>query len=48
MFSEGMKMSKGLKNVLSIEETNDLLLELYDVSGKTKGKLSFAAANLYN
>lgn len=50
MFCEGNKLSKGrgLKNSLSIEETNELLVELYELSGRSKGKLSFSAANLYN
>ena len=50
MFSESMRLSKGkgLKNSLSIEETNELMIELFELSGRTKGKLSFGAANLYN
>ena len=40
--------SRGLKCSLSVEETNDLLVELYELSGRSKGKLSFNAAVLYN
>ena len=40
--------NRGLKSSLSVEETNDLLVELYELSGRSKGKLSFNAAVLYN
>ena len=50
MFTNANELNagKGLKNSLSIEETNDLLVELYELSGRTKGKLSYSSANLYN
>lgn len=37
-----------VKNSLTIEEMHDLLVKLYEVSGTSKGKLSFNAAFLYN
>jgi len=39
---------RGISRALTIEEVNDLLIELYELSGRTKGKLSFSAATLYN
>lgn len=50
MFSHVNDLSggRGLKNRLSIEETNELMIELYELSGRTKGKLSYSSANLYN
>lgn len=37
-----------IKNSLTIEEMHELLVKLYEVSGTSKGKLSFNAALLYN
>lgn len=37
-----------IKNSLTIEEMHDLLVKLYEISGNSKGKLSFNAALLYN
>lgn len=50
MFTTANKFSggKGLNNSLSVEEMSELLIQLYELSGRTKGKLSFGAATLYN
>ena len=44
----GGNAGRGISRALTIEEVNDLLVELYELSGRTKGKLSFSAATLYN
>lgn len=37
-----------LSRCLSVEEMQDALVGLYELSGSSKGKLSFKAASLYN
>lgn len=37
-----------LSRCLSLEELEDALVGLYELSGVTKGKLSYSAAALYN
>lgn len=50
MFTSVNKLNggRGLSRSLSVEEISHTLVELYELSGKTKGKLSFGAASLYN
>lgn len=37
-----------LGRCLAVEELQELLVGLYEVSGSTRGKLSYSAATLYN
>ena len=37
-----------LSRCLSVEEIQEALVSLYELSGSSKGKLSYKAANLYN
>ncbi len=47
MFSQAQDLNL-IKNSLTIEEMHELMVKLYEVSGTSKGKLSFNAAQLYN
>jgi hypothetical protein len=47
LFSEATELNV-LKSSLSVEEINESLVQLYEISGQSKGKLSFNAASLYN
>lgn len=47
MFTEASQLNL-IKSCLSLEEIQDILLLLFEISGLSKGKLSFNAASLYN
>lgn len=47
LLSEGNDLDL-LSKFLSVEEMQEALLGLYELSGSSKGKLSYKAATLYN